>query len=821
MNTRAFIDSVARDFHYAMGSLRKSPGFTATATATLALGVGANIAIFSLVNTVLLKRLPLREPEKIVAIYEDFSQRGGPANLEPSPAAFLAWRTLNERQSSPVLEDVAAMNGFDSYNLTGQGEPERLNGVAITGNLFPLIGLNPLIGRTLLPEDERPNAPNVAVVSEGLWRRRFGADPSLVGRSISLNGVKYEVVGVIPGALQFPTPRADVWVPLIFPPDAATKRFSFVLTVVGRLRPGVRIEQAHAAVASFSNSLLEKFPRGDRIGVTIRPLRDVLITNVRPTLILLLATVGVVLLIACANVAQLLMARGAGRRQEIALRSALGARRGRIIQQLLAESLVLAGLAALVGTGLALSTFWFLVRLIPDTFPTGTSLSMDLRVVAFTVVLAGITTAIFGIGPAYAGARFDTSTLLRRGTARGVTGAFRGFLTASEVALTVVLLIAAGLLLQSLANLRAVNPGFGTSNLLLVETVLPMSKYAAFAARMSYLGDVLGRIAGLPGVLKAGYTNFAPFGLKGGRTGFTIEGRPDPRPSDGAPPMAVDRVITADYFATMGIPVLSGRVFDRQDTDSSPEVVVISQAMARTYWPERDPVGQRIKIGAGPDANPWFTIIGVVADSRQISLDQAVEPALYFPMTQSTTSGSFFLPRHLVIRTAGDPIQLASQVRQVISSIDPEQPVSKIQNIGQVLDSEVTGRNTQLTLVAAFALLALALAFVGLYGVLSYTVAQSAPEIGIRMALGARRPAVISMVLQRTFWWAGCGLAAGLFGAMALGRLIQPFLYQTHSNDPLTFAGVGGLVLVVAILASWLPAARAASIEPMRTLRSE
>jgi predicted permease len=820
MNLLAFMDSVARDLRYAMSSLRKSPGFTATATATLALGVGANIAIFSLVNTVLLKSLPLREPDKLVAIYEDFSQRGGPANLEPSPASFLAWRSLNERQSNSALEDIAAMNGFDSYNLIGEGDPERLAGVAVTGNLFPLIGLHPVIGRTLLPRDEGPDAPHVAVVSEGLWRRRFGADPSLVGRSISLNGVKHEVVGVIPGTFQYPAPGADVWVPMIFPPEAAEKRFSFFLTVLGRLRPGAHIEQAHATVAAFANSLVEKFPRADGIGVTIQPLHDVLTTKIRPTLMLLLATVGVVLLIACANVAQLLMARGAGRRQEIALRSALGARRGRIIQQLLTESLLLAGLAALAGTGLAMSTFWFLARLIPDTFPSATSVAIDLRVVGFVVAIAGLTAVAFGVGPAAVSAPVDTSTFLRRGNERGAAGALRGFLTASEVAFTVVLLIAAGLLLRSLANLRAVNPGFGTSNILVVETVLSPSKYAAFPARSRFVGEVLDRVAGLPGVLKAGYTNFVPFGMKGGRAGFIIEGRPAPRTND-SPPMAVDRVISPDYIAAIGVPVLSGRVFDHRDIDSSQPAVVISQAMARTYFPDRDPVGQRIKIGAGPDSNPWFTIIGVVADARQVSLDQAPEPTLYFPTTQSTTSGTFFSPRHLVIRTAGDPMLLASQVRRVISSIDPEQPISKIQTIAQVIDTEVTGRNTQLTLVAVFAALALVLASVGLYGVLAYTVAQSAPEIGIRMALGARRTSVIAMVLQRTLCWAGGGLAVGLAGAVALGRLIQPFLYQTHPGDPLTFAGVGGVVAVVAMLASWLPAARAASIDPMKTLRSE
>jgi putative ABC transport system permease protein len=819
MDTPALLDSFLGDLRYAKNALRKSPGFTATAILTLALGVGANVAIFSLVNTVLLRDLPFREPDRLVALYEDFRQIGGPATVEPSPGSFIAWRAMNQRQPDSPLEDIAAMNGFDSYNLTGQGEPERLAGVAVTGNLHPLVGVTPILGRTLLPADDKPETPKVVVVSEGLWRRRFGGDPSLVGKSISLNGAKYEVVGVISSALQFPTPGAQVWVPLIFAPGADQERFSFVLTVVGRLRQGVRLEQADATLGGFAHALLERFPQADKIGTKIVPLHDVLTTKIRPTLMLLLATVAVVLLIACANVAQLLMARGAGRHREIALRAALGAHRRRIIRQLLTESSVLAGFAALIGIGVAISTFWFLARLLPDTLPSGTAISIDLRVAVFAVILTGITTAVFGVAPAFAAAaRSDTSALLRRGTAGAANNRLRGFLTASEVGLTVVLLIGAGLLLRSLANLRAVNPGFATSNLLVVETVLPASRYSALSARMRFVNDVLDRTSALPGVISAGYTSFAPLTFKGGRMSFLIEGRPDPRPGEGPQQLAVDRVISSGFFTAMGIPILRGRSFDRRDTDSNRPAIIISQAMARMYWPGSDPVGARIRVGGGP---AWLTIIGVAADSRQVSLDQAAEAAVYFPVTQGANVPPFLFPRHLVIRTIGDPTRLASEVRQIVSSADPDQPISKIETVNQILNTEVSGRNTQLILVAIFAALALALAAVGLYGVLSYAVARSAPEIGIRMALGAQRSTVVTMVLKQTTWWAGAGLAAGLIGAVTLGRSIQPFLYQTKSTDPLTFAGVSGLVVAIAVVASWLPAVRAASIDPMKTLRME
>ncbi|MBV8843696.1 MAG: ABC transporter permease, partial [Bryobacterales bacterium] len=610
---------------------------------------------------------------------------------------------------------------------------------------------------------------------------------------------------------------AEVWVPIAFAPGSDQERFAFILTVVGRLRHGIRLEQADAAVAGFAKALIERFPRSEKIGTKVLPLHDVLTTKIRPTLMLLLATVAVVLLIACANVAQLLMARGAGRHREIALRAALGAHRSRIIRQLLTESAVLAGLAALVGAGVAISTFWFLVRLIPNTLSTGTGISIDLRVAAFAVIVTGITTAVFGVAPALTAARSDTSALLRRGTAGSATSRLRGFFTASEVALTVVLLIAAGLLLRSLANLRSVNPGFATSKLLIVETVLPPSKYSSLPARMRFLDDVLDRAAALPGVVSAAYTSFAPLTFKGGRAGFTIEGRPDPRPGEGPPQMAVDRAVSSGFFNVMGIPVLSGRSFDRRDTDSSPPVVVISQAMARTFWPDRDPVGQRIRIG-GPKS---FTIVGVVADSRQLNLDQAPEAAVYLPMTQGAMGPQFLFPRHLIIRTLADPTRLASEVRQIVSAVDPDQPVSKIQTINQMIETEVSGRNTQVTLIAVFALLALALAAVGLYGVLSYTVARSAPEIGIRMALGARRSTVIGMVLKQTTQWAGAGLAAGVIGAAMLGGSIEPFLYQTHWADPLTFVVVGGVVVTIAVLASLAPARRAASIDPMKVLRME
>ena len=814
-------EQFAQDARYCLRTLRANPGLTTIAVLTLALGVGANTAVFSLIETVLLADLPFREPTRLVALYEDHTARGGPPFVEPAPASFRSWRNDNAQMSERVFEGIAALDGFGTFNLTGRGEPEQVKGSAVSGNLFDLLGLRAVAGRTIQPEDDRAGAEPVVLLNEGYWRRKFAADPAIVGQALTLNGIRRTVIGVVPGALQLPTPNTELWVPLALTEEQAGQRFNFYLTVFARLRPGISQEQARSAMKIFTANLLRAFPGGQNMGSAVRPLREVLTAGIRSTLNLLLAIVGIVLLIACANVGQLLLARGAGRAREMALRSALGAERGRLLRQLLTESLLLAVLGALAGTGVAAATLWFLTRLIPQSFPQGTTLEINLPVLAYTAALALITTVVFGVGPALISARADAASVLKQGgrsmSADG--GRLRGLLIAGEVALTVVLLAAAGLLLRSYEKLRQVDPGFRAGGVLIAETVLSPASYTTPERRIAYYEEMIAGAARLPGVVSAAFTSFAPLTMKGGRMAFWIDGRPVPVPGQLPAQMAVDRAVSPGYLATMGIPLIEGRDFDKRDTPTSPQVALINQSMARTFWPNESPIGKRIKLGLA--ATNWMTIVGVMGDVRQINLDRPPDPEFFLPLTIGSTGIPFLWPRHLVLRTQTDPSGLAEAVRGIIRSVDPDQPVSSMQTMNEVIDREFSRRDTQLILIGAMAVLALLMASVGLYGLLSYTVAQMTPEIGIRMALGARPGKAVAMILRRMFVWVGSGLLTGLAAAGFLARFVESFLFGAKATDAVTLAGVAALMLCVALAASWVPASRAAAVDPIQSLRTD
>jgi putative ABC transport system permease protein len=813
-------DQFRQDFRYSLRTLRSNRMLTTIAVLTLALGVGANTAVFSLVQTVLLTDLPFHDPSRLVVLYEDFTARGGQAHTEVSPATFLSWQRSNEQMDSPAFEGIAAVDAFDSYNLTGRGEPERINGVAVSGDVFNLFGLNPVIGRTIQPADDRAGAERVVVLSDGYWRRRFAANPAILGQTLTLNGVNHTVIGVVPGTLQLPKTGTELWVPLSLPENEVNQRFDFYLTVFARLGSGISQAQAGSAMTVFTASVLKAFPAGKGIGATIRPLHDVLVSSVRSTLDLLLGTAGIVLLIACANVAQLLLARGAGRAREMALRGALGAERGRLLRQLLTESLLLAVLGAVAGTGIAASTLWFLARLIPQTFPEGSTLGISLPVLGYTAALALITAVVFGVGPALISSRANAASVLKQG-GRNMSvagGRMRGLLIAGELALTIVLLTAAGLMLRSYLQLRQVDPGFRAGGVLLAETVLSPASYATPEKREAYYQEVLARAERLPGVVSAGYSSYAPLIMKGGRMAFRIDGRPDPAPGQLPAQVAVDRAVSPKYLSTMGIRLLEGRDFDQRDTATAPQVALINQTMARTFWPNESPVGKRIRLGGSPNLT---SIVGVMSDVRQINLDQPSDPEVFLPLSIGATAMPFLWPRHLVLRTQGDPMSRAEAIRRIIREVDPDLPVSSLRTMDDVIDTEFARRNTQLILIGAIALLALLLASVGLYGVLSYTVAQMTPEIGVRMALGAQRSQVVTMVLRRMFVWVACGLATGLAATGLLARFVESFLYGVKATDPVTLAGVAILMLFVALAASWLPASRAAAVDPVESLRAE
>ncbi len=817
-------NQLTQDIGYGLRTLCANPALTAIAVLTLALGVGANTAVFSLIDTVLLAKLPFREPARLVALYEDHTALGGPHFVEPSPAAFLSWRRDNANMTRPAFDGLSAVDGFGDYSLTGRGEPEQIRGAAVSGNLFDVLGLRALAGRTLQPADDRPGAEPVVLLSEDYWRRKFAADPALVGQALTLNGIRRIVVGVVPGALQVPRPDTELWVPIAMTEEQAGQRFNFVLNVFARLKPGVSEEQARSTMKVFTANLLRAFPGAVKMGATVRPLRDVLAFSVRSTLNLLLATVGVVLLIACANVGQLLLARGAGRAREMALRGALGAERGRLLRQLLTESLLLAVAGAIAGTGIAASTLWFLARLIPQNFPQGTRLAIDLPVLAYTAALALITAIVFGIGPALISTRADAATVLKQG-GRSVTaggGRVRGMLITAEVALTILLLAGAGLLLRSYSQLHKVEPGFRTGGILIADTALSPAGYATPERRIAYYEEVLAQATHVPGVVSAAFSSFAPLIMKGGRTAFLIDGRPDPTPTQRPRQIAVDRSVSPGYLGTMGIALLEGRDFSERDTATAPPVVLINQTMARTFWPNESAIGRRIKFGIpSGQSSPGYTIVGVTGDVRELNLDQAPESELFFPLTSGSSGPPFLWPRQLIFRTQGDPLAQAGAVRRIIRSVDPNQPISSLRTMKDVVDQEFTSRDTQLILICAFAGLAMLLASVGLYGVLSYTVAQMTPEIGVRMALGAQPGQAVAMVMRRMFVWVGFGILMGLIAAGVLARFVESFLFGVRATDPVTLGGVVALMLFVALAASWLPASRASAVDPIQSLRTD
>jgi putative ABC transport system permease protein len=805
-----------RDFRYAARSLARTPSFTIVAVVVLALGIGATSAIFSLVSAVWLKPLPFADEERVVSLWIDGSARAGPQHVAVTPGHYVDW---SERAQS--FEEVALIESV-GLNLTEDGgEPERLSGLRATPNLFATIGLAPLLGRTFEPDD---GAVQAAVVSEGFWLRRLGGDPAAVGRTIMLDGAVHTVVGVVPRDFRFPYTEQAIYIATAFSPEFLAQRGNYSYYAVAKLRPEVSLEAARAELRTVSAALEAESPgTGRGAAAVIVPLRDHIAGSVAPTFTALLAAVAFVLLIACANVANLLLARATIRQKELAIRKALGAARGRVLRQLLTESALLAGVAALAGLSLAAACFGYLTRLLPPTLPASTSLALDWRVLVLTIVVAVTTVLLFGAGPAYVAARRDFGTAFGRAVGMHGTRArrVRTGLVVAEIALTVVLLAGAGLLLRSYAKVLAVDPGFDAEGLLVAATVLPAPRFPnavdGGAERDAFYRRVLERVRVLPGVESAGYTNAAPLVVKGGRSVTFVEGRP--RPAPGLMPQAIasNRSVSPGYLEMLGVPLVSGRNIDARDTRDAPGVAVINETMARIHWPDQDPLGQQFRFGMG--GQTLFTVVGVVGDMRQSGLDVPAAPEVYVPLDQAIFP--FLWPNHLVVRTVGDPLALVAAVRAAIWEIDPTQPVSDVRAMSGVLDSELANRNTQLTLIGAFAVIALVLAAVGLYGTLSYTVSQSTNEIGLRMALGAEQKTVVGGVVRSALVTAFTGIGIGLVAAYALTRTIASFLYDVSPTDPTTAAAVAGVLLLVAGLAALVPALRAASVNPMTALRSD
>jgi predicted permease len=812
------LDTLAGDARYAARTLTRTPGFTALAVLIIALGIGANTAIFSLVSAVLLEPLPFAEPDELVVIWDDASAVGGSPRSPISLASYVDWR---DRGTS--FEGIAAFQNR-SYNLTGDGEPERLDALRTTPNLLSVLGLQPVAGRTFGPDEVAETTP-VVVISQSLWMRRFAADPNVVGREIVLDGSRFTVVGVVPPHFRFPAAAVDIFMPTAFTPQELAERGVLASYAVARLKAGVTLAQAQAELTSIAESVADdNLVTGIGHQGAVTPLQDEIARQARPTLLTLLGAVGVLLLIACANLANLLLARGAGRRHELALRKALGAGNARVVRQLLTESGVLAVAGVALGLAFAVASFDYLTRLVPASFPDGTAPSIDWRVLAFTASVSLATVLLFGAGPAWATARSSVNAVLSHGAGRGGTARgnrLRNTLVVAEIALTVVLLAAAGLLLRSYVAVLQTDPGFNPKNMLVASTVLPSLKYQDHAPRSAFYTGVLEEVKALPGVEDAAYASFAPLTIRGGYVLVTPEGAPPFTQETIQRYIVSDRVVTPGYLETLGVPLIHGRHLDDRDmADSTAPPVVINETMAARYWPDGEAVGKRFRTGGDPNTPSW-TVVGVVGDIRQMGLDVPPVAELYLPANSLVPNAEFFWPRHLIVRTTVEPLTLAGAVRDAIWRVDAEQPVSAMRTMDGIFDTEVANRNTQLTLVGAFAALALVLAAVGLYGVLSYAVVQRTAEIGLRMALGARHATVVRGIVRGALVLAGVGLLIGVVAALALTRVVESFLFGVTATDPLTFAAAAALLLIVTAVAAYLPARRAANVDPMTALRNE
>ncbi|HLM55649.1 MAG TPA: ABC transporter permease [Pyrinomonadaceae bacterium] len=811
----SMLGDLGQDLRYGLRGLLKNPGFTAVAVIALALGIGANSAIFSVVNTILLRPLPYKDPERLVTVWEEAAKSGYPRDT-PAAGNYVDWRDQNQ-----VFEGMAAL-ADESFNLTGSGEPERIDGRRVSASFFPLMGVEPRVGRAFLPEEDQPGATRVVVLSHGLWQRRFGGDVRITGQPVTLNGETYTVVGVMPQGFQFPDREAQLWVPIAFTPQQAANRNRHYLRVVARTKPGVSVEQAQAEMSNIATRLQQQYPQSNAgLGAVVVPLHEYLVGDIRPALLVLLGAVGFVLLVACANVANLLLARAAARQKEIALRVALGASRLRLIRQFLTESLLLSAVGGVVGLLLSVWGVNVLKAFIPATISQAGDISIDGRVLGFTLLVSLLTGLVFGLAPAAQASKFNLNETLKEGgrdTASGARGnRIRGLLVVAEVAVSLVLLIGAGLLINSFLRLRSVNPGFSTENLLTMGVVLPQQKYTDAARRAAFYAEMLRRVEALPGVKSAAVTNWIPLIKQGDSITVGIDGRPDPGP--GKRPSVVTRVVSPRYPDTMGIRLLSGRHFNEQDRADSLNVALISETMARKFWPGEDALGKRFTPGSPTSTNPddWITVIGVVNDVKQMELTAEPKPQMYLSYNQA----GFFAPRHLVVKTEVEPRSLASSVRSVVWEIDRDQPVSNISTMEEVLSESIARQRFSMLLLGVFAGLALLLAAVGIYGVMSYSIAQRTREIGIRMALGAQKRDVLRLAVGQGLKLVLVGVAVGLVASLVLTRVMTSLLFGVGANDPATLAVISVFLIGVALFASYLPARRATKVDPLVALRYE
>jgi predicted permease len=812
-----------QDLRYGARMLVKNPGFTLVAALTLSLGIGANTAIFSIVNGLLLNPLPYRDAERLAIIWTH-SPGANVAQDWPSPGQFSALKSENS-----VFEQLALAQGGNVI-LTGDGEPERVGAVRASSAVFSLLGAQAAIGRVFTPEEDTPDKTLTVILSHGFWRRRFGGDPNAVGRTLTINGRAYVIVGVMPPDFSLdhevmPTvgsvAHAEILTPLPLSVDRMNNHGDENYNVLARLKPGATIAQAQTelnlAVRRLEQQFPSNYPQSRRFSFSIRPLLEQAVGDVRLALYVLLGAVGCVLLIACVNVANLLLARAAAREKEMAIRTAIGAGRWRVVRQLLTESVLLSAVGGALGLLLAIWGLGVLRWLNPSDIPRLAAVSIDKRALAFTAAVAVLTGILFGLAPALRSSRMSLSETLKEGgrsLAGGGQRLLRNLLVITEIALSLVLLVCAGLLIRSFVRVQQVDPGFAPQNILSMRMALIGPAYSEEARRVSFHQQLWERIRRLPGVEAAGGVSTLPLTGGIGWGSVTIEGYDS---SSGQSMIQSDlRTASVGYFETMKIPLVRGRFFAEQDTKESEKVVIVDENMARTYWPNADPIGKRLKFGGAQSKAPWLTVVGVVGNVKHYALDIDSRVALYTPHLQNG-SGSL----SVVARTTADPSSLAAAITREARAIDSNLPIYDVKTMEQWFSESLARRRFAMLMLGLFAMVAMLLAAVGVYGVMSYTVAQRTREIGVRVALGAQARDMLRLVVWQGMSLAGIGVGIGLVVAIGATRLMRGLLFDVRATDPLTFAAIALLLAIVALLACLLPARRATKVDPLVALRSE
>jgi predicted permease len=813
----AMLEAFFQDTRYAVRMLRKNPGFTAVAVVTLALGIGANTAIFSIVYAMLLKPLPYSQPEQLLTLFEAQPQAGVKAT---------GWSYANfaeVREQNRIFSDMAGSQKHQ-LTLTGRGEPSVVSTSVVTPELFSVFGQRPLMGRAFYPEDGKPGAPAAVILSENLWRGSFGADPNVIGTSINLDKRSFTIVGVMPAVFRFPilTESQQLWIPLVQDPLFGSwmeRRGGHWLRVTGRLKPGVSTTQVQAELDEIGARLAKEFPaENDGWSIRFMPLKQLIVGDVKSALLVLLGAVGLVLLIACANIANLLLTRATSRAREIAVRSALGAGRSRIVRQLLSETLVLGMLGGLAGIALAYAGVYGLTSLMPRDVPQVNAIRVDNFVLGFALLLSAVASCAFGLAPALFAANSNLQSSLREGGARsGESGdrrRVRGFLAAGEIALAMALLVAAGLLLRSFSKLMAVGPGFDAQHVVQADISLPRFQYSMPQQWAAFSEELLTRLQSEPGMRDAAVVVPRPMTDGFVNLGFDIVGNPPV--SLGTSRTANYVSVSPDYFRVMEIPLLSGRLFDRRDVSSSPRVSLISETMARIYFANQNPLGKQILFGFPPDIGTAREIVGVVGDVRDVALEQDPGAMMYVPYAQAPFWGA-----NVVVRSTLGPASVAGAIRRNVQQIDKDLPVTDVAMMKDSIDATVAQPKFRTFLLGLFAAMALVLAATGIFGVISYSVSRRTNEIGIRVALGASRNRILRMVLRETLVLTCAGLALGVPAALAASHLLGHMLFNVSANDPATLSAVAFTLALVAAIAGYIPARRAMRVDPMVALRHE